>query len=150
MILSRKRITKVLISLRVCAGWSAPLSFANPENSFFSRRCPLKARIQLSIHVATTSLSLSLSLSLSHLQLIAGLERTLLANTIKQGPSTKYTHTYWGNDKQLTDSALAQKGKLQLLAEGLPRGYVLIWPNLCPSVFCCANTLACFVITQLN
>ena len=32
MILSNKRITKVLIRLRGCAGWSAPLLFANPED----------------------------------------------------------------------------------------------------------------------
>ena len=29
MILSSKQITKALISLRECAGWSAPLLFAN-------------------------------------------------------------------------------------------------------------------------
>ena len=29
MILSKKRITKALIRLHVCAGWSAPLLFAN-------------------------------------------------------------------------------------------------------------------------
>ena len=32
MILSKKRITKVLIRLRGCAGWSAPLLFPNPED----------------------------------------------------------------------------------------------------------------------
>ena len=31
MILYKKRITKVLIRLRGCAGWSAPLLFANPR-----------------------------------------------------------------------------------------------------------------------
>ena len=31
MILSIKRITKTLIRLCVCLGWSAPLKFANPE-----------------------------------------------------------------------------------------------------------------------
>ena len=35
MILSKKRITKVLIILRVCAGWSAPLLFANPRRQVF-------------------------------------------------------------------------------------------------------------------
>ena len=35
MILSSKRITKVLISLRECAGWSAPLLFANPPRTGF-------------------------------------------------------------------------------------------------------------------
>ena len=31
MILTNKRTTKVLISLRGCAGWSVPLLFAHPE-----------------------------------------------------------------------------------------------------------------------
>ena len=31
---SNKRITKALISLGGCAGWSAPLLFANPEDRF--------------------------------------------------------------------------------------------------------------------
>ena len=34
MILSKKRITKVLIRLRGCAGWSAHVLFANPEDRF--------------------------------------------------------------------------------------------------------------------
>ena len=34
MILSNKRITKVLTRLHGCAGWSAPLLFANPEDMF--------------------------------------------------------------------------------------------------------------------
>ena len=34
--LSNKRITKALIRLRICAGWSAPLFFANPKD-WFSR-----------------------------------------------------------------------------------------------------------------
>ena len=34
MILSRKRITKALIRLRGCAGWSAPLLFAQPDDRF--------------------------------------------------------------------------------------------------------------------
>ena len=32
MIPSKTRITKALISLRRCTGWSAPLLFANPED----------------------------------------------------------------------------------------------------------------------
>ena len=40
MILSKKRITKALISLRGCAGWSAPVLFANPQRQVFSRRGP--------------------------------------------------------------------------------------------------------------
>ena len=35
MILSNKQITKVLISLHICAGWSVPLLFANPKDKFF-------------------------------------------------------------------------------------------------------------------
>ena len=34
MILSKKRITKALISLRGCAGWFAPLLFANLKDRF--------------------------------------------------------------------------------------------------------------------
>ena len=34
IILSNKQITKVLIRLRECAGWSAPLMFANTEDRF--------------------------------------------------------------------------------------------------------------------
>ena len=34
MILSNKRITKALIRQRGCAGWSAPLLFANPKDKF--------------------------------------------------------------------------------------------------------------------
>ena len=38
MSLSSKRITNALIRLRGCAGWSAPLLFANPRRQVFSRR----------------------------------------------------------------------------------------------------------------
>ena len=34
MILSKIRTTKALIRLRGCAGWSAPVLFANPEDRF--------------------------------------------------------------------------------------------------------------------
>ena len=34
MKLSNKRVTKVLIRLHRCAGWSVPLLFTNPENRF--------------------------------------------------------------------------------------------------------------------
>ena len=34
ILLSKKRITKALIRLRGCAGWSAPVLFANPEDRF--------------------------------------------------------------------------------------------------------------------
>ena len=40
MILSTKRITKALIRLRGCAGWSAPVLFATPRRQVFSRRGP--------------------------------------------------------------------------------------------------------------
>ena len=36
MILSKKRITKALISLPICAGWSAPLLFTNPQRQVFA------------------------------------------------------------------------------------------------------------------
>ena len=42
MILSSKRITKALISLRRCAGWSAPLFFTTHRRQVFS----LKAQIE--------------------------------------------------------------------------------------------------------
>ena len=35
MILSKQGITKALISLRGCAGWSAPLLFSNPIDRFY-------------------------------------------------------------------------------------------------------------------
>ena len=34
MILDKKRTTKALIRLRGCAGWSAPVLFATPEDRF--------------------------------------------------------------------------------------------------------------------
>ena len=37
MELSNKQITKALIRLRVCAGWSAPLQFANPRRQISSQ-----------------------------------------------------------------------------------------------------------------
>ena len=40
MVLSKKRITKALIRLRGCAGWSAPLLFANSQRQVFSPRGP--------------------------------------------------------------------------------------------------------------
>ena len=42
MLLSDKRKTKALISLRGCAGWSAPLLFAHPRRQVFLRRGPYK------------------------------------------------------------------------------------------------------------
>ena len=40
MVLSKKRIAKALIRLRGCAGWSAPVLFANTRRQVFSRRGP--------------------------------------------------------------------------------------------------------------
>ena len=40
IILSNKRITKALIRLRGCAGWSAPLLFAYPRKQVFTRQGP--------------------------------------------------------------------------------------------------------------
>ena len=42
MILLDKRITKALISLCGCAGWSAPVLFANSRRQVFSRRGPYR------------------------------------------------------------------------------------------------------------
>ena len=38
VILFNKRITKALIRLRVCAGWSAPMLFANHRRQVIQRR----------------------------------------------------------------------------------------------------------------
>ena len=44
MILSTKRITKALIRLRGCAGWSAPVLFTNPRRQVFSGCGPYNIR----------------------------------------------------------------------------------------------------------
>ena len=41
MILLDKLITKALISLRGCAGWSAPVLFANSRRQVFLRQGPI-------------------------------------------------------------------------------------------------------------
>ena len=51
MILSKKRITKVLIRLRGCAGWSAPVLFANPRRQVFSRQGPNIRPLALLCHL---------------------------------------------------------------------------------------------------
>ena len=62
MILSKKRIKKVLISLHGCTGWSAPLLFAHPkdtqpsspvrsESDCRSRGCELPARSQTFVQI---------------------------------------------------------------------------------------------------
>ena len=40
IVLYKTRITKALIRLRGCAGWSAPVLFANPRRQVFSRQGP--------------------------------------------------------------------------------------------------------------
>ena len=40
MVLFKKRMIKALIRLRGCAGWSAPVLFANPRRQVFSRQGP--------------------------------------------------------------------------------------------------------------
>ena len=45
IILSKTRIIKALIRLRGCAGWSAPVLFANPRRQVFSRRGPYLPRL---------------------------------------------------------------------------------------------------------
>ena len=51
MILSKKRITKVLIRLRGCAGWSALLLLATPGRQIFSHRGPYRAAHQILVFV---------------------------------------------------------------------------------------------------
>ena len=55
MVLYLKRITKALIRLRVCAGWSAPVLFANPRRQVFSRRGPfiISVKCQLAATFST-------------------------------------------------------------------------------------------------
>ena len=47
MILSKKRITKALIRLRGCAGWSAPVLFAKPRRQVFTRCGPNNKSVML-------------------------------------------------------------------------------------------------------
>ena len=44
IILPRNRITKALISLRGCTGWSAPLLFASPPKTVFLASWPIYCR----------------------------------------------------------------------------------------------------------
>ena len=55
MILSKKRITKVLIRMRGCAGWSAPVLFANPRWQVFSCRGPIYDRHTVCLQQKTFS-----------------------------------------------------------------------------------------------
>ena len=47
MSLPKKRITKALIRLRGCAGWSAPVLFANPRRQVFSRCGPFDVNLTI-------------------------------------------------------------------------------------------------------
>ena len=47
MVLSKKRITKAMIRLHGCTGWSAPVLFANPRRQVFSRLGPNMAILVL-------------------------------------------------------------------------------------------------------
>ena len=57
MILSNKRITKSLIRLRGCAGWTAPLLFENHRRQFFSRRDPFYFLTLILLFLSSKSLS---------------------------------------------------------------------------------------------
>ena len=57
MILSNKPITKVLIRLHRCAGWSAPLLSANPEDRFSH----VEAHIKMSISHVKAQIKMSSS-----------------------------------------------------------------------------------------
>ena len=50
MILSNKRMTKALIRLRGCAGWSVPLLFANHRRQVFLRRGPYSICVLYALH----------------------------------------------------------------------------------------------------
>ena len=52
MELSKKRMTKALIRLRGCAGWSAPVLFENPQRQVFSRRGPIIKTCKNNVTVA--------------------------------------------------------------------------------------------------
>ena len=49
MILYNKRITKALIRLHRCAGWSAPLLFVNPEDRFSRVKAQIEPEVPLYI-----------------------------------------------------------------------------------------------------
>ena len=51
MILYKERMTMALIRLRGCAGWSAPLLFANHRRQVFSHRGPYHLLYPLLVHL---------------------------------------------------------------------------------------------------
>ena len=52
MILFKKLMTKALIRLRRCAGWSAPVLFANPGRQVSSRRGPFGYLLKLVLMIS--------------------------------------------------------------------------------------------------
>ena len=77
IILSKKRMTKTLIRLRGCAGWSAPVLFAKPRRQVFSRRGPYDSFYKnIKVYQARYSVLLVLLISVfysfSSLQSITG------------------------------------------------------------------------------
>ena len=52
--ISKLQKTKALISLRGCAGWSAPFLFSNPQRQVFSRRGPYSTVQSLLTHLVIT------------------------------------------------------------------------------------------------
>ena len=62
MILSKTRIAKALISLHGCTGWSAPLLFSNPEDSFFVSR-PICAYSVLAVPDNTSGQNIYIEIS---------------------------------------------------------------------------------------
>ena len=61
MLLFNKGITKALIRLRGCSGWSAPLLFVNPEDRFSSRspKYELVYRIKYKLACCTANIQIS-------------------------------------------------------------------------------------------
>ena len=57
MVLFKKRITKALIRLRGCAGWSAPVLFTNLRRQVFSCQGPF---VNTCIYTAQEKLSMNL------------------------------------------------------------------------------------------
>ena len=81
MVLSKKRITKALIRLRGCAGWSAPVLFANTRKQVFSCRGPHHAITDKSKQrpphtgLDVTNLSLGFRLSKTQISLLSYIDQ---------------------------------------------------------------------------
>ena len=65
VILSKMGITKALISLRGCAGWSVPLLFPNHRRQFFLRRGPQRLNKGFDAKIAKVFNVVNLKKSLS-------------------------------------------------------------------------------------